>query len=74
MSALMDEKDPKAISTFNKLWNGPEAHKCDGKIEDISSIAHTIMTKPKRITKMKNWYYNVITNIYRPNLKVDYQI
>lgn len=48
LEPLMDENDAKAGSTMLKLWNGKEAHKCDGGFLDFSSIIHIVVSKSKR--------------------------
>jgi len=47
----MDQGDPKALNLINKIWNGPDATKCDGNIYGYSRMMHVLFNAPKKVTK-----------------------
>jgi hypothetical protein len=69
---LMTEEDPKAENLMVKLWYGKEATKCDGKIYDYSNLSHILWTQAKKLSNKKYSYFQIISNFFEPNFKVDY--
>ena len=71
---LMPVGDPKAENLMLNIWNGKEATKCDGNIYGYSNIAHIIMSKAKRISGKRTSIWNMITNSFQANFRVDYSM
>jgi hypothetical protein len=69
---LMTEEDHKTENIMIKLWHGKEATKCDGNIYGYSNLSHILWTKAKKLSGKKYSYFQMISNFFEPNFKVDY--
>lgn len=71
---LMDEKDPKAENLMNKLWKGKEATNCDGTIFGYSSLTNVVFKPYKKLNQggKRSTFFDVASNSFEPNFRVDY--
>lgn len=73
---LMPTGDPKAENLMLSIWAGKEATHCDGNMYGYSNFAYILKSKPKKVQGRQSIFMlmSMITNYFKPNTKVDYQI
>jgi len=68
----MHDDDPKAESLIMSMWKGKESTDCDGNLFGYSNLATILFKRGKKFTGSNTKYFEICSNGFELNTKVDY--